>query len=135
MAALLALVVAVAGCQSTEPGSQDRSAAAGVYILRTVNDTVPPFLVLRQATYIVEIMADTITLGAGGDYKDIAHYRQTYTDFTTRALVDTVQGTWIILGSTVSLKASSGDLSTGNSTVNGTVLTVVGDGLVSVYTR
>lgn len=135
LAAFSILVIAVAGCQVTEPASQDRTSTAGIYILRTVNDTVPPYVVLRGPSYAIEILNDTLNLSADGLYKGIAHYRRTNADFTTALVADTVTGTWILLGSTVSLKAANGDLSSANSSVNNTRLTVQGGGLVSVYTR
>lgn len=135
LAAVSLLVLAIAACAPTEPGSQDRSATAGQYALRTVNDTAPPYVVLRGTTFAVQILSDTLNLGADGAYRGIAHYKRTNTDLTTQAIVDTVQGTWIILGSSVSLKSSGGDLSTALSSVSSTRLTVTGGGLVTVYTK
>ena len=135
LAAFSILTIAVVGCQATEPGSQDRTSTAGVYVLRTINDTVPPFIVLRAPTYVAELLSDTLSLAADGGYRGIQHYKITNTDFTIKQLVDTVQGTWIILGATVSFKSAAGDLSTATSTVSSTKLTVAGGGLTSVYTK
>ena len=135
LATVSLLVIAIVGCQPTEPTSQDRTATAGTYVLRTLNDTAPPYVVLRGNTYAIEILYDTLALAADGSYRGLARYKRTNTDLTSSFASDTVKGTWLILGSTVSFKASTGDQSQATSTVNSTKLTVAGGGIVSVYSK
>ena len=135
MRRLLAAVLftaAVAACDTSPTNSTDLSADAGNYALRTLNDTVLPYTILNTATLRLEVLGDTLFLGVNGSFTDRTHYRRTQNsviDFPA----DTTSGSWSERGSTVTFKATSGEVFVANFV--GSQLVIVGSGLRAVYTK
>src|SRR5437763_1184374 len=72
--ALLA-IAAVAACDNTLTGTVPAE-DAGNYVLRSMNDTLLPYLVLVQGTTQVYVIGDTIFMGVDGRYTDRSHFRR-----------------------------------------------------------
>jgi len=132
LVAVFVSTLAIGACGLSEPLSQDRTAASGKYALRTINDTAPPYTLVASSALTVQILFDTLNLTADGNYAEISHYLRTTTTGTDFP-IDTVKGTWVILGATVSFQASTGDEST--AFLQSSTLTVVGGGLTTVYSK
>jgi hypothetical protein len=138
LAAVVVVMLAAVACQISEPPSDDRTAVSGLYGLRTVNDTAPPYTLAAGTDDAIEILSDTLRLTVDGNYQDVSQYRRTTAGVVTLP-VDTVNGSWVLEGATISFKDASGDLST--ALVQGSTLPVSGAGfvsgstLVSVYSK
>lgn len=130
LSAALLLVIAIAcGDSGTTP---DLSASAGNYVLRSINSNPLPFTLLTTADVKLELTADTIYMTTNGRFSDVTRYRRTtigVVDFPA----DTLGGDWTLKGSTVSFRATTGDLFTAN--LAGNTLTIEGSGISSVYTK
>ena len=138
VASVIVLTLAITACKLSEPASQDRTAASGVYGMRTINGSALPFTLAANDTDGIEILSDTLRLTADGAYTGIERYRRTTSTSASatpvvKLPVDTVKGSWGIQGATISFKASSGDGS--SAFFSGNTLTVSGGGLVSVYSK
>jgi hypothetical protein len=130
LAALFA-ISAVIACDSVPTGTVN-SADAGNYVLRTLNDTVLPFVYAANGADQFVILADTIFMGVDGTFTDKTYSLLTQSGTTTTP-VDVTTGTWSERGSVVTFKQSTGgDIS---AALQGNQLVIVGDGRRAVYTK
>ena len=123
-------MIAIMACGSAT--GPDLTTYAGNYALRSVNDTLLPYVVDKQANYLLEITTDTIYVAVKGTFVDVTHYRRTNAaviDFPA----DSLRGAWAISGSTMTFRAVSGEVF--NATLSGSTITVVGSGARAVYSK
>jgi hypothetical protein len=124
-------IVAIAACKSTSATDPAVSAAAGNYVLRTINDTVLPYTVSQSSTYRRDITADTLRIGLDGAFLDVTRFR--LDSIATTFPADTLTGVIQVSGTTVTFLVGSQVLAAGS--LSGSTLTLSGNGARSVYTR
>ena len=129
--AFVATVAACGGDSSTEPGGS--SSPVGAYSITTVNGKTLPASLFADGAYNYEVTAGKLTLTNDGKYLAITNTRQTLPG-NVENFVDTVGGTWLLSGTTVSMTNPS-DGSTGTAAwSNGTLTISVIDGGITTTT-
>jgi len=125
-------IVAVGACESnaTDPAV---SAAAGNYVLRTINDTNLPYTVTQTTGYHIDITAETLGIALDGTFLDITRLRQTDSTNASIFSADTLDGYIQVSGPTVTF--INGQQILGQAVLQGSTLTLSGSGVTSVYTR
>lgn len=134
-AALIGLLLL--GCSSDKTVSPDVTAAAGVYVLQTVDGSPLPFNAGNQGGVDVVIVADQYTLTTSRTYTRQGSVRATQFGITVNQSV-TESGTWDLNGSTLTLTIGTSSLGqTGNYTgsLAGSNLSVNQLGFVGVYKK
>lgn len=117
--ALLVLVACGGGDSATNPNSDS---LAGVYSLQTINGTPLPFTVQSGAT-VGQIVSDVITMADGGTWSEAFAVQITATGSTTHQ-TGANGGTWVRVGSGVSLISDGGGVAwTGSFTGSALELT------------
>jgi len=132
VARLLATAVAflVVGCGGDSPA--EPATITGTYTLQTINGSPLPYVNFQNATDKDEIVSETFTLAAGGQW---AHtYRERITTGGTVLLQDgQTAGTYTGSSAALSFTSSSNEKFTGS--LNGGTLTILRIGKTLVYTR
>ena len=124
-------IVAITACASTSATDPAVSAAAGNYVLRTINDTILPYTVSQTSTSRRVITADTLRIGLDGAFLDITCFR--LDSIATTFPADTLVGVIQVNGTTVTFLAGSQVVAAGS--LSGSTLTLSGNEATSVYTR
>lgn len=125
------------GCGSDKTVSPDITAAAGVYVLQTVDGSPLPFNAGNQGGVDVVIVADQYTLTTSRTYARQGSVRATQFGITVTQSV-TESGTWDLNGSTLTLTIGNSSLGqTGNYTgsLAGSNLSINQLGFLGVYKK
>lgn len=133
LAAAVASTLAVSACDSVAPTDPAVIAIAGNYVLRSINDTLLPYTVQTSATAHDDIVADTLNLGLNGVFLDRSFFRHVVTGSTDTFDSQALDGYLAVSGSTVNFLVNGAIVVSG--TINGTTLTLTGNGNTSVYTK
>ncbi|MFN2602533.1 MAG: hypothetical protein ABR582_07245 [Gemmatimonadaceae bacterium] len=125
------------GCSSDNSVSADIDAAAGVYVLQTVDGKPLPFDAGNQGGAEVVIVKDQYTLTSGRTYTRDGTLRLSEFGITTTQSV-TENGSWNLNGGTLTLTISSSSLGqTGNysGSLAGSSLSINEMGFLGVYKK
>ena len=98
----VAIVTACGGDGPSGPGYKDPS---GTYTVVTFNGKALPATMYADTNYLYEITSGSALLTSDGKYVDVLNYRQTLPG-SVSLFVDTIRGTWMLSGTTVSFTNS-----------------------------
>ena len=118
---LLAMVVAGAACQEAT-AVPNTSAAAGNYVLLSINDTVLPRTVRKDTNYQLQITSDTLALSAFGTWADLTIYAET-SGTETLPNTNLALGKYSISGGTINFETYQGDKFSGSISNNSVIIT------------
>lgn len=108
------------------------SRAVGAWNLITVDGDPPPFTIEESAGYRLEVISDRFVAHSNGSWTDDLTLRETINGIATTTTESDV-GAWAQSGSTVTITASDGTVSTVQ--ISGDTITFVSDGSVFLYAR
>jgi hypothetical protein len=115
---LLGTLAACGGDGTTEPGRP--TTPVGAYAISTVNGKALPVSLFADGGFNYEVMSGKLTLTNDGKYSAVTTFRQTLPG-NVETFVDSVGGTWVLAGTTVSMTnpsdGSSGSAAWGNGTL------------------
>lgn len=129
----LGFAVVAGACQSSTAVDPAVTAAAGTYVLRSINDSTLPYTVDASATSHVDITADTLRVGNNGAFLDQTYLRTVTTGVADGLSSQSFVGTISVSGATVNFIVDGQLFAAG--ILNGSTLTISGNGTKSVYAR
>jgi hypothetical protein len=118
----VAALAACGGDSSTEPGHA--TTPVGAYTITTVNGKAVPASLFADGAFNYEVMSGKLTLTNDGKYSAVTTFRQTLPG-NVETFVDSVGGTWVLSGTTVSM-TNPADSSTGSAAWGNGTLTISG---------
>jgi hypothetical protein len=98
--------VAMAACGNDVTGT-DPDAVAGEYLLISIDGQPLPVIVDQVGNDIAEVTQGSVSLEADGRFSDVTELRLTESGVTTTE-VDATQGTWAVVGTTISFMPNDG---------------------------
>lgn len=104
----------------------------GAYVLRTVNGSPPPGVIVGSGDNKTEIVDDVITLFEGGSYAENGHARVTVNGQTTDEIISET-GRYSPLANSISLISSTGRTRVASSDAK--LMTIVESGVTLVYSK
>jgi len=125
------LILASAGCLNEDVVGS--STATGNYTLRTLNNSSLPYTIPASGTTQTEVLDATIILYQGGTYAETRHVRVTSNGQTTAETREDA-GAYAFFGITLTLTSSVGGPER-RGRIEGNTMTIIEDGLTSVYRK